>query len=104
MKHPLSVVIITKNEERNIERCLRSVRWADEIVILDSGSVDRTVEICRAYHCTIIQTPWLGFGRTKQKAIEAASNDWVLSLDADEEVTEALGKSVQTILENPDCT
>jgi len=95
----LSAVIITKNEERNIERCLRSVSWVDEIVVVDSGSQDRTLDICRQFGCKIIETEWLGFGPTKQHAVNAATHDWVLSIDADEEVTPELQEEIKTVLQ-----
>ena len=90
----ITVSIITKNEELNIERCLKSVNWADEIIITDSGSTDRTLEICQSYHCKIIMTEWLGFGLTKQIGVNTAANDWVLSIDADEEVTSELKNKI----------
>lgn len=93
----ISVVIITKNEEKNIERCLKSCLWADEIVILDSGSEDRTLEICRKYNCNIFETKWLGFGLTKQLAVSKAKNDIILSLDADEELSEELSNSLSNL-------
>jgi len=99
MINKLSVAIITKNEEKNIERCIKSVLWADEIVIVDSGSTDKTLEICRKYKCKIIETEWLGFGKTKQLAVNSASNNWILSLDADEVVTEKLKNEIIQILE-----
>jgi glycosyltransferase involved in cell wall biosynthesis len=102
MKNMLSVVIITKNEERNIERCLKSVRWAPEIVVVDSGSVDTTVDICRQFNCHVVETRWLGFGPTKRKAVESASHDWVLSIDADEEVSETLRDTIEAILQKPE--
>lgn len=98
-KEPLSVVIITRNEEKNIARCLKSVLWADEIVVVDSGSTDKTVEICREMGCTVIATPWLGFGRTKQLAVNSASNNWVLSIDADEEADSRLKDSIRNLLQ-----
>ncbi|HHE37706.1 MAG TPA: glycosyltransferase family 2 protein [Candidatus Cloacimonetes bacterium] len=101
MSNKLSVTIITKNEESNIERCLESVKWADEIVVVDSDSIDKTVEICRKYNCRIIQTEWLGFGKTKQKAVNTAKYNWIFSIDADEEVTPQLQKKMQSILKNP---
>lgn len=101
LPHTLSVTIITKNEEHNIERCLKSVQWADEIVIVDSGSTDQTLSICKTHDCKIIQTEWLGFGRTKQLAVSNASNEWVLSIDADEEVTPTLQQKIQQILSTP---
>ena len=90
----ITVSVITKNEESNIKRCLESVKWADEIIVVDSGSTDKTLEICQIYHCKIIKTEWLGFGRTKQIGVNAASNDWVLSIDADEEVTNELKNKI----------
>ena len=90
----ITVSIITKNEELNIKRCLESVSWANEIIVVDSGSTDKTLEICQAYHCKIIETKWLGFGLTKQIGVNAASNDWVLSIDADEEVTSELKNNI----------
>jgi len=90
----ISIVIVTKNEESNIERCLESVKWADEVTVVDSGSTDKTLEFCQAYHCKIIETEWLGFGLTKQIGVNAATNDWVLSIDADEEVTSELKSKI----------
>jgi glycosyltransferase involved in cell wall biosynthesis len=90
----ISVSIITKNEESNIERCLESIKWADEVIVVDSGSTDKTLEICQTYRCKIIETEWLGFGSTKQIGVNAASNVWVLSIDADEEVTSELKNKI----------
>ena len=101
MKNKLSVAIITKNEEKNIGRCLASVQWADEVMVIDSGSTDLTLEVCKLYKCKVIQTKWQGFGKTKQFAVDSTSNEWVLSLDADEEVTENLKNQISKILENP---
>ena len=98
MKRKISAAIITKNEERNIARCLESLDWVDEIVVVDSGSTDRTLEICEEHCCRIIRTEWLGFGPTKQRAVDSVSNDWVLSIDADEEVTPGLAGEIQEIL------
>jgi len=86
----ISASIITKNEESNIERCLKSIAWADEIVIVDSGSTDNTLNICRNFDCKIIETDWIGFGKTKQLGVNACSHPWILSIDADEEVTPQL--------------
>ncbi len=94
----LSVVIIVKNEEANIERCLNSVKWADEIVIVDSESTDATVAICQKYGCKIFQIHWLGFGKTKQYAVSQANNDWILSIDADEVVSPSLHEAIINIL------
>ena len=91
----LSVIVITKNEARDIARCLASVAWADEIIVLDSGSSDDTVAICQRFTQQVVVTDWPGFGRQKQRALDRARGDWVLSLDADEEVSPALKQEIQ---------
>lgn len=96
----LSVIIITKNEAHNIEACLQSVAWADEIIIVDSGSHDGTVELCRPYTDKILVTDWPGYGAQKQRALSMATGDWVLSLDADERVTPELKQEIQRTLPN----
>jgi len=98
----ISAVIITKNEENNIERCLKSLNWVDEIIVVDSGSTDRTMDICREYDCKIIKTEWLGFGKTKQLSVNSASFDWVFSIDADEEVTPELREEIKNVLSKSD--
>jgi glycosyltransferase involved in cell wall biosynthesis len=87
----LSVVIITKNEADNIQACLDSVKFANEWIIVDSGSSDATVAIAQEAGATVIQTEdWPGFGPQKNRALEAARGEWILSLDADERIPEAL--------------
>ncbi len=102
MSEKLSAVIITKNEENNIVACLESLDFADEIVVVDSGSTDRTIEICESYKCRIIEKEWLGFGRMKGFAVECAQHDWILSIDADEVASEELKKEILEILADPD--
>lgn len=97
----LSVTIITKNEEKNIERCLRSLSWVDEIVVVDTGSTDSTKRICQKYNCKIVESSWLGFGKTKKLAVDSAKNDWILSIDSDEEVTNELRNEILSILKSP---
>ncbi len=99
----LSVIIITKNEAHRIERCLASVAWADEIIVLDSGSTDGTVDVCRGYSpkVKVWETDWPGYGIQKQRALEKATKDWVLSLDADEQVMPALAKEIKDCLLQP---
>ncbi len=98
----LSVIIITNNEEANLPRCLKSVDFADEIIINDSGSADRTLEIAREHNCRIIETEFAGFGCAKQAALAQATGDWVLSIDADEEVDQQLRESITTAVEQND--
>ncbi len=91
----LSVIIITKNESDHIGRCLQSVAWADEIIVLDSGSSDNTVEVCQHYTPNVFVTDWPGFGPQKQRALSKATGAWVLSLDADEVVSPSLKREIQ---------
>jgi len=86
----LSVIIITKNERLNIRACLESVAWAAEIIVVDSGSRDDTVAICREFTPHVYIHDWPGFGAQKNRALDYASKAWVLSLDADERVTPEL--------------
>lgn len=97
----LSVTIITKNEEQNIERCLESIKWADEIIVVDSGSTDETINICLKYNSNIYEIEWLGFGKTKRFAVDQSTNNWILSIDADEVVTKQLKNKIIEILKNP---
>ena len=98
----LSVIIITKNEAHNIRRCLESIKWANEIIIVDSGSQDNTVTICREYTDNILETDWAGYGPQKNRALALATKDWVLSLDADEQVSPALKLKIDKILQAPE--
>ena len=98
----LSVIVITKNEEKSIRDCLESVVWADEIIVVDSASTDKTVAICREYTSKVFVTGWPGFGAQKNRALKMATCDWVLSLDADERVTSKLQAEIQTAIAYPD--
>ena len=92
---PVSAVIITFNEERNIGRCLESLRGvADDIVVVDSGSADRTEEICRSHGVNFIRQVWLGYSAQKNFANGRARNDWILSIDADEALSDGLKRSI----------
>ncbi len=98
----LSVTIITLNEADRIELCLQSVKdLADEIIVLDSGSTDGTLDIVRRYTDKIFQTDWPGFGPQKQRALEKAQYDWVLAIDADEALDAELQQSVRQLLSEP---
>jgi glycosyltransferase involved in cell wall biosynthesis len=97
----LSVIVITYNEAANIAACLESVAWADEIVVVDSGSSDETAAICRRYTQRVEITDWPGFGPQKNRALERATGDWVLSIDADERVTPELRAEIEQALAAP---
>ncbi len=94
----ISVAIITLNEEQNIERCLKSITFADEIIIVDSFSSDRTVEIAKKYHAKVFQEEFLGYGEQKNYAFSLCSCPWILSVDADEELSTELISSIKFIL------
>lgn len=95
---PYSLVIITLNEEKNIEKCIRSVRGAAEVIVVDSGSQDRTVEIARSLGAKVIQKEWMGFSQQKTFAAEQASHDWILSLDADEALSPEAAQQIEEIM------
>src|SRR3984893_861773 len=96
----ISATIITLNEERNVSRVIESLRCCDEVVVVDSGSTDRTVEIASRLGARVIESPWRGYAGQKNYASENAANDWVLSLDADESVSEALEGEIWQIKKN----
>lgn len=94
----VSAVIITYNEEQNIRRTLSRLHWCDEIVILDSYSSDKTVDICREFGCKIFYRSFDGYGTQKTEAVARASNDWVLVIDADEVLSDGLISEIQETL------
>lgn len=98
-RQPLSVAIITLNAASQLEACLQSAAFAEEIVVVDSGSTDGTQALAERHGARVIQQHWLGFGPQKQFAVEAARHDWVLCLDADERVTPALQMAIESALE-----
>lgn len=97
----LSATIITLNASRHLPACLDSLAFCDEIVIVDSGSTDDTLEIARQRGARVIHHDWPGFGRQKQYAVEQAAHEWILSLDADERVSDELRRSIQETLNQP---
>jgi glycosyltransferase involved in cell wall biosynthesis len=97
----LSVAIIARNEAHSLRACLESVSWAEEIVVLDSGSTDATVELCRSLGARVEITDWPGFGPQKNRAIERCSCDWILSIDADERVTPQLRAELEHAIASP---
>jgi len=99
----LSVIIITKNEEHCIGNCLKSIAWCDEIIIVDSGSTDNTIAICQQFTNNIFSNDnWLGFGYQKNLALAKATGKWVLSIDADEQVSETLRQEIEHIISHSD--
>jgi glycosyltransferase involved in cell wall biosynthesis len=98
---PLSAVLITRNAAAVLEACLESLAFADEIVVVDSTSSDATPEIAARHGARVVRKEWLGFGRQKQFAVEQATHDWVLCLDADERVSPRLAASIAAALAAP---
>ncbi|PKK84916.1 MAG: hypothetical protein CVT49_01815 [candidate division Zixibacteria bacterium HGW-Zixibacteria-1] len=94
----ISAVIITKNEEANIERCLKSVDWVDEIIVVDTDSTDKTRRIATEAGARVFQVEWQGFGHAKGFGVEKASHDWILSIDADEEIGERLASEIKGVI------
>ena len=104
MNETISAIIITKNEEQRINACLMSLDWVDEIVVVDSGSTDRTREICSQNSKVVFhELPWEGFGIQKNRALERASGDWVFSIDADEIVPPELAAEIRGTIRNASC-
>jgi len=96
----ISVVVITKNEEQNIGRCLESVKWADEIILVDSQSTDRTREIAGEYGARIYSPEWRGYGSAKREGVKQARGKWILSVDADEVVSPELVEEIKGVMQN----
>ena len=94
----VTCVVITKNEETNIQDCLRSVQWANELIVVDAESCDRTVDLARTCGAKVFVRPWPGFGLQKNFGMAQASSEWILILDADERVTEELREEAQTYI------
>jgi len=101
LRSPLSVVLITQDAAAQLPACLASVAFADEVVVVDTRSSDGTTEVAARLGARVLQQEWLGFGRQKQFAVNAAANDWVLCLDADERVSAELAASITRALEAP---
>ena len=98
-KPSLACVVITKNEEANIRDCLGSIRWADELIVVDAESRDRTAELARTSGAKVWVRPWPGFGLQKNFGMAQASSDWILILDADERLTEELRGEIKACLD-----
>ena len=95
----VACVVITKNEEANIQDCLKSAQWADELIVVDAESCDKTVELARACMAKVTVRPWPGFGLQKNFGMAQVSSDWILILDADERVTEELRREIKACLD-----
>ncbi len=95
---PLSVVIITLNEEHNIARCIKSLTWADEVIVVDSGSQDRTQNIARELGARVLEHKWEGYGQQKNWAASQCKYPWIFYVDADEETTPALRTEIEIFL------
>lgn len=98
----LSVITLALNEEHNIVDCLASVKWADEIIVVDSGSADRTVELAKAFTDNVLVVEWKGYGAAKNFALDQATGDWILWLDADERVPDELAAEMQAVVQADD--
>ena len=96
----ISAFVVCQNEEKQIERCLDSIAWCSEIIIVDSGSVDNTVEICKRYTDKIFHRPWTGYVDQKRFALEKCSQEWILNIDADEVISPELKIEIQELLKN----
>lgn len=96
----LSAIVITKNEEDNISRCLKSLSFADEIIVVDSGSTDNTTSLAKQHGAKVFHNKWVGYGPQKNFAAQKASGDWLLYIDADEEAPPALAKSIRSAVNN----
>ena len=97
----ISVTVITKNSAAFIRTCLESLIWADEIIVVDSGSTDQTVEICREYTDKIMLTDWPGYGAQRNRAAAMATCGWILAMDHDEYVSVALRDEIRSVTSNP---
>lgn len=101
-KLPISVFIVCKNEEKHIEKTLKSIETFDEIILIDSGSTDKTLEIAKNYHTKIFYRDWEGYAKQKQYAMSLCTHDWVLNLDGDEEVPFELLPIIENVITKSD--
>jgi len=97
----IAATVITKNEAASIRTCLDSLTWVDEIIVVDSGSTDETVDICREYTDKILLTDWPGFGPQKNRALAMVTKEWVISLDADEHISPDLREEMEAAMADP---
>lgn len=97
MSLSISAILITKNEESSIKDCLKSISWVDEIIVVDSGSTDQTVKICKSFGAKVFVRQWSGYGPQKNIALNLATKNWILSIDADERISNSLRKEIQAL-------
>ena len=102
MRPSISVIIICKNEEINITECIKSASFADEIIVLDSGSTDDTIQLAKAAGARLTETDWPGYGIQKNRATDASSGEWILSIDADERISPALANEIISKVNSPE--
>src|SRR3989344_4384530 len=100
----LSVIVLTKNEKERIKTCLESVKWADEIIIVDNGSEDKTLEIAKKYTEKIFSFNSLDFSSIRNIGMEKGTNDWVLYVDSDERVLESLREEIENVIKEDKCS
>ncbi len=98
IRPPVSVTIITFNEEENILKAIQSVAWAEEVIVVDSGSTDKTIELAQSLGAKVFHNPWPGYGQQKNYAQQLATHDWILNIDADERVSPELAAEIQESL------
>lgn len=98
---PLSIAIITKDEEKRLPQCLNSILFADEILVVDSESVDNTIGVAKSFGCRVLSKPWQGYAKQKQFAVDSCTNNWVLILDADERIPPETAEGIQKIISQP---
>lgn len=101
-KIQLSVAVITKNEEEKLPDCLKSISFADDIVVVDSGSTDKTAEIAENFGCRVFVEEWKGYGPQKNSAVQKCRNEWVLIVDADERIPDETKKEIKEVIGNPE--
>jgi glycosyltransferase involved in cell wall biosynthesis len=97
----IAAIVITKDEERNIAACLESLKWVDELIVVDAESSDRTVELAKSYTPKVFVRPWPGYGPQKNFAMAQATADWILIVDADERVSDELCEEIRALLQKP---
>lgn len=97
----ISACLIVQNEQARLAAALESLAFCDEIIVIDGGSHDRTIEIARAANATVIENPWPGFAAQRNLALDAATTEWVLEVDADERISPTLRASIETLLADP---